>query len=230
MRKAKAIFIIQFKDVLKNKTVLLQFISIPILALIMLEFVNTTDGVQNQALFYMLVAAFSGFPPLMFTASTIAEGREKKSLRLLIMTGVKPNEYLFGIIGVTLFFCIIVVSIFAFIGGLAGLEFFRFIFIVVLSCAASAIIGATIGISSKNYQAAISLCKPVVMVLTFIPILAAYNDLLMQLAGFLYTYQVIVLLSDFSGNITRSVLIILANMAILIAIFAIAYSKKGLRD
>ena len=228
MKKAKAIFIIQLKDVLRNYFVLMQFFTFPVMAFIMSNFGRTSELIQIPVI--MFAALFSGLPPLMFTASAIAEGRERKSLRLLIMAGVKPNEYLLGIAGVTLFFCLIVVSIFGFIGGLAGLEFFRFIFIVMLSCAASAIIGATIGVSSKNHQAAISLCKPIVMVLTLIPILAAYNDLLMQLAGFLYTYQVIVLLSDFSGNITRSVLIILANMAILIAIFAIAYSKKGLRD
>jgi len=230
MRSAKAIFIRQARDVLKNRIVLIQFIIIPIMAFIMTELIaKQDDAMPNNIFVTMFAAMFSGMTPLMITNTAISEDREQKSLRFLVMAGVKPYEYLLGIGGFVLTLCSLVSAVFALIGGFKGMEFFLFTVVLIFGCAASALLGATIGILSKNQQAASAVGTPVFMVLALSPMLSVFNETIRKAAYFLYTYQVNMLVSDFSAGIVKPLLIILANIVVLIVLFVIAYKRKGLR-
>ena len=103
MRSAKAIFKKQLHDVRKNRMVLIQFIMLPMMAFVMTELVaKPAADIPNSMFVTMFAAMFVGMTPLMATASAIAEDRERKSLRFLVMAGVKPHEYLLGVGG---FYC-----------------------------------------------------------------------------------------------------------------------------
>jgi len=231
MRSAKAVFIKQLRDTFKNRMMLVQFIIFPIMAMIMTELVAKADSEIPDTIFVtMFAAVFVGMTPLSMTNTAIAEDREHKSLRFLVMAGVKPYEYLAGVGGLVLLICALVSVVFGLIGGFVGMQLVYFVAVLILGSIASTLLGATIGMLSKNQQAATAIGTPVFMTLSFLPMIAQFNETVEKVASVLYTQQVNILVHDFSMNSTKPFLIIMANIVILIALFALAYQKKGLKN
>ena len=230
MRSIKAIFIKQAKDVIKNPMVLVQFIIFPAVAWIMTELVaKSNDDIPTNMFVTMMSAVFAGMALVTSTAAVIAEDIERKSLRFLVMAGVKPHEYLTGIGGFILLAGSIVSVVFGLTGDFTGAEFAKFLTIMITSTAASVILGATIGLLSKNQQAATAFGMPVAMILGFTPMIAAFNETVEKIAGVLYTQQLNVIVNDFSANFTKAISVIGVNMTVLLIVFVIAYKKKGLK-
>jgi len=230
MSSARSIFIKQLKDTLKNRMVLVQFIVFPVMAFVMTEFVaKTSDTIPDTIFVTMFGAMFVGMTPLMMTNSAIAEDRERKSLRFLVMAGVRPYEYLLGVGGFVMLICSIISVAFGLIGGFSGPEFVKFVAVLIMGSAASALLGSAIGIISKNQQAAAAIGTPIFMILAFSPMIAQFNPSVGKMTGIFYTQQVNLLVNDFSAGAAKPLLIILANIIVLAVLFMLAYNKKGLR-
>ncbi|MCL1857739.1 MAG: ABC transporter permease [Oscillospiraceae bacterium] len=230
MRSSKAIFFKQMKDVMKNRMVLIQFILFPVMAFIMTELVaKSSDEIPNNMFLTMFAAMFAGMGPLVTTAGAIAEDREKKSLRFLVMAGVKPHEYLMGIGGFVLLVSSIVSVFFGLIGDFTAAELLKFILILIFGSLTSILLGAAIGIFSKNQQTATAISVPVFMILSMCPLIAQFNETAEKIAGILYTQQINAVVNDFSVSAVKPVLIILANLIVFVVLFILAYKKKGLK-
>ncbi|MCL2493818.1 MAG: ABC transporter permease [Clostridiales bacterium] len=231
MYSVNAIFSKQLRDILKNRMVLPQFIIFPLVAFVFTEMVAKPSGgvIPNGMFVTMFAGIFAGMLVLTATAGMIAEDRERKSLRFLIMAGVKPYQYILGIGGVMTIISLAVSVVFGLIGGFAGADFVKFVAALMLGAVASMLLGATVGIVSKNQQAATAVALPLGMILGFTPMLALFNESVKNVFGIFYTMQVNTLTNDFSAGFARAALIILANVAVLAALFALAYNKKGLR-
>jgi ABC-2 type transport system permease protein len=229
MRSAKAIFVKQTKDVLKNPMILVEFIIFPAVAFIMTEMVvKSNPDIPNNMFVMMMAPIFAGMALITAMAGAIAEDVERKSLRFLMMAGVKPHEYLLGTGGFNLLAGAVVSVVFALIGDFTALEFVKFLGIMILSVIASILLGASIGMLSKNQQAATALGVPVSMILGFTPMIAQFNETVEKVANILYTQQLNVIVNDFSANFTKAMLVIGGNMAVLLILFVLAYRKKGL--
>ena len=232
MNDITAIAIKQTKDMYKNKAVLIQFLMLPVMALVLTELVagNETLGIPHLMFVNMFAAMFTGMILVTVTAGVIAEDREHKSLRFLVMAGVKPGEYLAGIGAVMLAASLVVTVFFGLIGGLTLLQFGRFMALMLLSAAASITLGAVLGMASKNQQAATGLALPVSMVLGFSPMIGMFSDTVKTIFTPFYTMQASLALDDLPAGIGRPVLIIAANIGVLVALFAVVYKRAGLRN
>ncbi|MCL1788943.1 MAG: ABC transporter permease [Oscillospiraceae bacterium] len=230
MRRIKAIFIKQAKDMLKNPIALLPFIIFPVIALIMTELVaKGNEDIPDNMFVTMMSAIFAGFGMLQSSAAIIAEDIEKKSLRFLIMAGVKPYEYLLGIGGFLLFAGVVVSASFGLIGGFTSTDFLKFFTVMIISISSSVTLGATIGLMSKNQQAAAGASVPIAVILGFTPMIANFNETVEKAAGILYTQQLNVIVNDFSANFIKAIVIMGINITVLAVLFIIAYRKKGLK-
>ena len=230
MRVVKTIFIKQAKDMFKNMGVLVQFIVFPVVALIMTRLVALpTEDMPNNMFVTMMGAIFVGMGLITVTAGILAEEIESKSLRMLVMAGVKPHQYLLGVGGFIFVAGAITSIAFGLMGDFTGLEFIKFVGIMVAGAAASIILGATIGIFAKNTQAATGLSMPIAMILGFTPMITNFNEPLERVAIIFHTQQLNIITNDFSANLVKAFAIIGANILVLTVLFAIAYKKKGLR-
>ena len=154
MRITTAIFIKQSNDILKNMGVLVQFIVFPGMAFVIVQLVDMDlDGLSDSFFISTFASMFIGMTLISASATAIAEDREKKSLRFLMMAGVKSHQYLMGVGGVFLVFTLIVGSTFAAI--MPELSIVERLFMLVslmLGAIASILLGAVIGMLSKNKQ------------------------------------------------------------------------------
>ena len=229
MRVIKAIFKKQAKGMLKNPMVLVMFIIFPVVAFVMTNLIDVSDFPNNNLFVTMMAAIFAGMGLITAAAEAIAEDTERKSLRFLVIAGVKPYQYLIGVGGFLLFAGTVTSVVFALIGDFTLTETMKFLAIMVSGVAASVLLGATIGMYSGNRQTATALGMPAAMLVGFTPMIASFNETVERVADILYTQQINVIVNDFSVSIWRPLLVVASNIAVLTVLFILAYRKKGLK-
>jgi len=228
MRSIKAIFGKHARDLIKNPMSLVMFLTFPGVAFFMTLFVagNNEDMPANMFV-TMMAAIFAGMGLINAVSDAIAEDIERKSLRFMVLAGVKPHQYLLGTGGFYIFAGALTSVVFALIGDFTAQEKIAFLVIMVAGVTASVLLGATIGMCAKNRQASTALAMPVAVVVGFVPMIAGFNETVERFAGVLYTQQINVIVEDFSAGLLGPLLVIAGNVAVLFVLFVVAYARKG---
>ena len=217
----------QIKDTFKNKPVLIQFIMFPAMTLIMDNAIRIDD--MPELFFTKLFAVmYIGMAPLTAAASIISEEKEKNTLRVLMMAGVRPWEYLTGVAAYILILCMAGAGVMA--TGLDAEDVPFFMLIMGAGFIISIFIGACVGIFAKNQMVCTSLMMPVMMVLSFSPMLAMFNDKIEKVARFVFTQQLRKTVDNmsFDGIGSSGAVILAVNAAVALVLFFMAFRKKGL--
>ena len=249
MRSVKAIFKKQFKDILKNPAVLIQFILYPFIAFV-IDLIMVTDfnfegipeditemimaGMPNMPnMGTMQASIFAGMGLITTICGIIAEDMDKKSLRFLTMAGVKPISYLMGVSGVIFFVSFLTSAAFGIIGGFTGLDLWIFTAAMMSAVVGSTVLGAIFGILAGNQQVASALVLPVSVILGFGPMMAQFNENIARYLHIVYTQQLNIV-ADYltiGGGDTplwHSFGIMWANVTVLGLLFVIVFRKKWL--
>jgi ABC-2 type transport system permease protein len=217
----------QLKDTLKNKTVLIQFVMFPVLTLIFENAINIPD--MPELFFTKLFSVmYMGMAPLVAVASVIAEEKEKNTLRVLTMANVKAWEYLAGIGIYVWTICMAGAGVMATTLSSGDIPFY--LGVMAVGFIISIAIGACIGIIASNQMAATSLSLPVMLIFSFMPMLAMFNDKIEKIAGIFYTQQIRELLGNmtFDGIKTEAMLVVAVNALLALSLFFAAFKRKGL--
>lgn len=217
----------QLKDTVKNKTILIQFVMFPCMTIVMENAVHIQD--MPQHFFANLFAVmYVGMAPLTSAAAIISEEREKNTLRVLQMCNVKAVEYLLGNAIYVVCICMLGSLVIGLAGGYAGIYLLRFMLLMAFGHVVSFLIGATIGVLSKNQMVATSVTAPVMMVLSFLPMLSMFNDNIRKVARFIYSEQLYLLMNHLAKiKITVETGVILGvNVMVVLGLFVFAYRKR----
>jgi ABC-2 type transport system permease protein len=223
----------QFKDTLKNKETLIQFVMFPVIALLFTLLMPNIEMPIPEGMFVTMFAAmYVGMVPLVNMASIISEEREKKSLKMLIMSNVKPHEYLIGVGTYVIVLCGLGSLAFGLIGGFSGAELFRFVSVMIAGTLVSLLLGSGIGILAKNQGAATALAMPIAIIPAFLPMFSMFNETVNSVARVLYVQQIFHMLGDLSAaNFTYDRFIVIGvNLMIFLFVFIFAYKKADLKE
>jgi len=188
-------------------------------------------------MFAMIFAMmFVGSTPMITVANAIAEDNEYKSLRFLVMAGVKPPQYILGLGLFTMVMSILPILAFGWMAGLEPNMYLTFIPIALLGCVASLILGGVVGIFSKNVQQCSAIYTPLMLVLNFMPFLAQFTPGMgiYNISQFLFTHQIVLIFHGITGShidtaMSTSFIILAANVLVFLVLFILAYKKKGLK-
>ncbi|MBP3857899.1 MAG: ABC transporter permease [Ruminiclostridium sp.] len=229
MKNICAVFLKQVSDTLKNKTVLIQFLMFPVLVIIMENAVKIED--MPEHFFARLFAVmFVGMAPLTCMSAIISEEKEKNTLRVLMMSNVKPAEYLLGVGAYVFVMCIAGTVVFAVVGGYSGADLALFIAVMSAGIILSELTGAVIGVFSRNQMTATSITVPVMMIFSFLPMLSMFNDTIRTAARVTYSQQLSELINGIGTTAVsaESVVVISINFVLAVVLFTVAYRRKGL--
>ena len=229
MRHFLAIFHKQLIETFKNKTILIQFIMFPALTVIM-ENAIKIDGMPAHYFANLFAVMYVGMAPLTSMASIISEEKEKNTLRVLLLSNVHPLSYLLGTGCYIWIICMIGATVIGLSSGYTGITLFHFLIVMAVGILISILIGAAIGTRSKNQMTATSVTVPVMMIFSFLPMLAMFNDTISKVAKVTYSQQISLLLSDIENVTisTQNTVIILINIALTLTAFLYAYRRFGL--
>lgn len=227
MKNSMIIIKKQLKDTLKNKTILIQFILYPMMTLIMENAIHM-EGMPEHFFTKLFSIMYIGMAPLTSVASIISEEKEKNTLRVLLMANMKPLQYLMGIGVYVWSICMMGAVVMA--TKLPKQDILMYLFIMAIGFMISIFVGACIGIFATNQMSATSLVMPVMMVLSFLPMLAMFNEKIEKMARFFFTQQLKLCLNDMSimGHSNETYIVLLVNVIIALLVFGLAFKKKGL--
>lgn len=229
MNHAITIFKKQIKDTFKNKAVLIQFIMFPIMTLIMNNTIQLDDMPEN--FFVLLFAAmYIGMAPLVSISSIISEEKEQNTLRVLLMSNVRPHEYLIGIGSYVWLLCMLGSGVICIAGNYDVEESAYFMLAMAVGIIASLLLGAAIGTYSRTQMMATSLSVPIMLLFSFLPMLSLFNETIAKAAKYTYSEQIRLTLAEisdprFSGE---SVCILAVNMLLFTVLFVASYKKSEL--
>ena len=227
MRNIGVIIKKQVKDTIKNKTVLIQFVMFPVLTLIFKNVIHIPD--MPELFFTKLFSVmYMGMAPLTAVAAIIAEEKEKNTLRVLTMANVKPWEYLAGIGIYVWTICMAGAGVMATTLPSEDIPFY--LGVMAAGFIISIAVGACIGVIASNQMAATSMSLPVMLIFSFMPMLAMFNDKIEKIATVFYTQQIRELLGNmsFDGMKTETMVVVAINALLALAIFFVAFKRKGL--
>ncbi len=224
MRNILAIMKKQWKDTLKNKPVLIQFIIFPVMAVIMAKFVEV-PGMAPTYFIKLFAGMFVGMSPLVATSSILSEEKDEGTLRVLFMSNVKSVEYLFAIGSYVFLFSMAGAGVMCLAGEYTGFAALKFLIILAVGIFTSILIGAAIGVFSKTQMVATSIMTPLMMVFAFVPMIGGFNEQVQKVSKVLYSGQIDYLIGNIESNeiMISSLLIILINAIIALVLFALAY-------
>ncbi len=225
----KAILWKQLKDTIKNKAILIQFIMFPLMTIIMQNAMNMQD-MPPHFFVNLFGIMYVGMASLTSIAAIIAEEKEKNTLRVLKMCNVRAFEYLIGNAIYIIVICMIGSLIMGLTGGYTGIDLLRFMLIMFVGHICSFLLGATIGLVSKNQMVATSITVPVMMVLSFLPMLSMFNETIKKFSKFLFSEQLYLLVNHLEQiKITwETGVIMIGNIILIIAAFLIIYKKDNI--
>lgn len=222
-----AILVKQLKETFKNKSVLIQFVMFPVIAVVLTSSVNN-NMVPAEYFVILFASMYVGMTPIIVLSSIMSEEKETGSLSMLIMSNVKPIEYILGISIYVIVCCIIGLLIMGVVGGYQGMQLIYFVAICSLGMVVSIFIGSVIGMISKNQMAASSLSVPAMLICSFVPMLSMFNESIKKWCGFLYTQQINELLTQLplTNFPFQAILIILVNLFVLLVIYIYLFQKR----
>lgn len=228
-RRIIAILKKQIKDTLKNKFILLQFVMFPLLTVIMANSIELT-GMPKNFFVTLFGTMYIGMAPLISMSSIISEEKEYNTLRVLLMSNVKAAEYLIGIGFYVVFLCTLGSIVIGLQGHYNSTELVWFTITMAIGIIISTLIGAVVGVYSKNQMTATSISVPLMGVFSFMPMLAFFNEEIGKVSKYIYSQQINDWISNLSDlEITsESMIILAANFLIALILFVLLYRKKGL--
>nr|WP_288978381.1 ABC transporter permease [uncultured Blautia sp.] len=228
-RKIYAIWKKQIKDTLKNKEILIQFILFPLLTAVMQRSMNI-KGMPKNSFIFLFATMYIGMAPLTAMAAILSEEKERGTLRVLLMSNVKAGEYLIGTGGYVLMICTLGALFFGILGDYRGADLAGFVLAMCVGILISLLLGAAIGVRSKGQMAATSIAVPVMMVLSFLPMLASFNEKIAKVSKFLFSQQCSKIMEGIGSHAAKaeSMVIIGANFLVVILLFTFCYRRYGL--
>lgn len=229
MKNITAVFLKQIKETFRNKTILIQFLMFPVMVIIM-ENAIKLENMPEHFFVKLFAVMFVGMAPLTCMSAIISEEKEKNTLRALMMSNVKPFEYLIGVGAYVFIMCIIGAVVFAVCGGYEGKDFLVFMTVMGAGILLSSLTGAVIGVFSKNQMSATSITIPVMMIFSFLPMLSMFNESIEKVARITYSQQMSILINGIGNSAIKpeSIIIIAVNFVVASILFTLAFRKKGL--
>lgn len=221
------VFFKQIRETLKNKPILIQFLMLPVLAVIMENAVKIED--MPEHFFAKLFAVmFVGMAPLTCMSSVISEEKEKNTLRVLMMSNVKPVQYLIGIGSYIWIMCMAGAAVFSALCEYKGTDIVRFLLVMAVGIILSMLVGAVIGIAADNQMTSVSVTLPIMMIFSFLPMLSMFNETIEKIARITYSQQISLLVNNNFENLREGIIVISINFVLAIVLFFLAYRKKGM--
>lgn len=224
MRHILTIFGKQVRDTLRNKTVLIQFLMFPAMAVIMTKSVQI-EGMPPHFFIKLFATMYVGMAPLTSVAAILSEEKEKNTLRVLLMARVTPWQYLAGVGSYVFICCMLGAGVLCMLGSYTWQERGIFLLIMAVGILASLLLGAAIGAGSGSQMAATSVTVPVMLLFSFLPMLSMFNDAISRVAKYTYTEQIRLLLEALETRESEAgaVVIIAGNILLFGGAFVLLY-------
>lgn len=163
----RAIVFKEMVDLMKNKKMLLIIFVFPVFFIILRVVANSEIG-TNGASFVLM---YSILVPILTIATIVAEEKEKGTLKLLMMSGVRAGEYFIGIAIAIMGFLIMGMIVFEMAGATKNFDSECIVIMTLVVNIISMLIGCIIGRIADNQMSVGPIAVHLTLVIFFLPMI-----------------------------------------------------------
>lgn len=228
-----ALFKKDWKDSMRNGAMAMLLL-IPVLMGVIFKFVSVVD-LGGEFILQMTVSMTLAMVPLSYLSSIIAEEKEKHTLRTLMLSGVSAGEFITSKVLVVWVLTEIVNIINYIVAGMPFGGLPMFLLITSLGSVCMLMLGAVIGVASRDQASSSVLSVPVMILLFFPTAMKMISPVFEAVAAFTPIERTLHLFtiwssggSIFSKDGLVSILIIVIWTAVSVLLYVWAYKKKRL--
>lgn len=230
LRRIFAVLKKQMLDTAQNTSVLLSFAIFPLTCLVFVLMRSDGSEIYRMSIVMSMCTIFTGMTPFTTINGIIREDKFTGVTRMLIMSNVKPLEYLIGITLYIMTVSSVIAVIFGLIGGLTGISLLWFVLSLLLGTFTTLVFGSMMTVQTNNQSAASAVVSIIAIFNGMVPTLAASSPAFSKIARFWYTMQFNNLIGDiwdcYYANVPERLLIIGANLAVFVVLFAVLFKKN----
>lgn len=230
LRRIIAVFKKQILDASQNVSVLFSFAIFPLVSLAFVLMKADSSEAYRMGIVLSMSTIFTGMTPFTAINGIIREDKYTNVTRMLILSTVKPLEYLIGITLYIMTVSSVIAVIFGLIGALSGTTLLLYVLSIMLGTFTSLVFGSMMTVQTKNQSGAAAVVSVIAVFNGMIPTLASGSEAFSKIAYFWYTTQIQNLISDVFGsnytNIPERLLIIGANLAVFLILFTVLFKKN----
>ena len=226
MNKITALYIKQMKNIGYNLFIAIGFV-MPLLFAFLFAYIM--PGTESIAL-SMGVLTNIAFVSTNTMCVLIAEEKEKNTLNVLITSTVSALDFLLSNALTTITMTSAINILVYLICAPVDISFLPFMLVTTFGAIAAVVLGAIIGLVSKNQMTASSIITPFALIFMMVPMLAGGVPSLRLAGNMMYSQQTIVMLSDIANGVLSltSIGVIAANTAVFSIAFVLVYKRFGL--
>ena len=234
IHRLKALTKKEFKDFFKNMNVSLMCI-LPIILVLLFVNMQKTNQSQDYDQFQVLNLGLSinlVFVSTFAISMLIAEEKEKNTLRTLMLSSVRPLEFLIGKAIVILTFSILSNAVIYMIVGLETVYLISYLLWTILVTFIMMLIGGILGLVAKSQMSTSILGLPVIFGFMIIPLFSQVNESFESLSKLLPNYNLnIILIQVINGQGYQNILASLTPIIIwtILALFGFVYTYNKKR-
>lgn len=230
LRRIFAIFKKQMLDTSQNTGVIFSFFIFPLITLLFILLKSDSSEMYRIQIVMSMSTIFTGMTPFTTINSIIREDKFSNVTRMLILSTVKPLEYLLGVTLYIMAISFVIAIVFGLIGGFVGISLLWYILAIMLGTFTSLVFGSMLTIQTKNQSGAATIVSLIAIFNGIIPTFASSSPVLMKVAKYWYTTQIKGLIGDvfgcYYGNIPYRLLIIGANLTVFLILFTVLFKKN----
>ncbi|MFQ9923847.1 MAG: ABC transporter permease [Beduini sp.] len=230
--KIKALFIKDIKNLFRNPNVAFMLL-LPIAFAFLYTHIMEMPDEAGMYVFNLCTILNMGVVPISIVAMSIAEEKEKNTLRTLMLSNVSAVEFMTAklVLGIVMFLGVNVLVYF-----ICGVDIALFpwtMFVIFVTSLSALMFGAVIGLISKDQMATGYYSTPV-MLLFMAPIFGMMSESISKVTQFIPTQSMMWLQSiESAGDLMTgkglfSIAVIAAWMIISLVVFKFVYKKNSL--
>ncbi len=231
LRRIKAITIKQFASITYNWYMILQFLIYPLIAIFLIF--TLPDNIESKiSITVRMSIYFVGMIPILAVQSIIKEDQIQNTLRILILSTVKPLEYLIGINIFIVLLSLIDILIFGLLAGFSGIALLSYTGVMLVGVITSLVLGSALAILSSNHTGSSGLITVISLINAFLPVISMANPSFQNFTQIMYTHHIRELICDIFGNYFNwhRFIVIAVNFAIFLILFIVSFKKNRFYD
>lgn len=234
-RKLAAIAEVKGRALLSKNFIIMPVFSIGFTFLMNLVYSRVISGVNGMnayalALGMLMNVSMTG---LYCVSASLAEEKEKNTLRTLMTSSVNGLEFFLGslIPAVLMTELVNIICVFIVRFEMSPVQWAEYAAVTAGASVIASVIGMIFGIFAKNQVTASTITTPGILILMMLPMLSGLSEKLETISGFLFTGIAFDAIANLrSGNPAadmKGILVMMAECAASVAVFLILYRKNG---
>ena len=213
-------------DILRNKKMLIIMFIFPVIYLF-ITFAGIQEFKGDGSAFVLM---HSIMVPIQIIASIVAEEKEKRTFKMLMMSGVRAFEYIIGIMVIVMMFLVFGMVIFDQTGATKNSDTFEAVIVNMIAFILSMMIGFIIGVISDNQVSVGAVSLPVTLIIFFMPIVGMFNEKYEFLGKYLYSGVLFKILNGTHCNLENIIILSINTIVLIVIGFAIANPVKIIKE